>query len=209
MHIGIDNEIARSFATIREMIADRGTCTTTAAASSSGSIDDSITVESVIELARGNRVFRVDVPGCSMVIVYDLNPKFKVSDVKRLLEDIAADPRFKQILLVVREPPAQIKGLEEVSRLTTVSIEMFLISELQFNVSKHTRVPKHIPIRDPAEIEAVLKRYRAKSKREMPSIQSTDAMARYFALKPGQLVRIVRFSPSAGTHIMYRCCVKN
>ena len=164
-------------------------------------------MESVIELARGNRVFRVDVPSSSMVIVYDLYPKFKGSDVKRLLEEIAAEG-FEHVLLVVREPPTQIKGLDDISRTTTVAIEMFLISELQFNVSKHSRVPLHEPIRDAAAIDEVLARYRVKTKRELPSIQSTDPMAKYLALKPGQLVRITRPSPSAGTHITYRCCVK-
>jgi DNA-directed RNA polymerase I, II, and III subunit RPABC1 len=198
MHIGIDNEIARSFATIREMIADRG---------ADASSLESTSIESVVELARANRVFRVDAPSCGLVVLYDLNPKFKVSDVKRVIEDITAEAPTSEILLVVREPPAQVKGLDEVARATP-GVDMFLLSRLQYNVSRHTRVPKHEPIRDAAAIEAVLSRYQLKSRWQLPLILSTDPMAKYLALKPGQLARITRFSPSAGSSVVYRCCIK-
>ena len=85
-------------------------------------------------------------------------------------------------------------------------VQVFEFAELQYNLSKHTLVPPHTAIRNEADIDEVLRRYTLKSRYQLPLILSTDPMARYLALKPGQLVRIVRESPSAGTYVLYRCC---
>jgi DNA-directed RNA polymerase subunit H (RpoH/RPB5) len=85
-------------------------------------------------------------------------------------------------------------------------VQVFEFAELQYNPSRHMLVPSHEPIREEPEIETILRRYRLKTRYQLPLILSTDPMARYLALKPGQLVRIVRQSPSAGTYVLYRCC---
>jgi DNA-directed RNA polymerase I, II, and III subunit RPABC1 len=194
MHTTTESEIARSYCTIREMVHDRG---------QDASSLDSLPVASVVALGGVGKVFHVDAPSCSMRVVYDMHPKFKVADVKKLVEEASA-AGLTQVLLVVREPPVQGKGLDELAK----DVQMFLISELQINVSKHTLVPLHEPIRDEAEIEAVLQRYQLKSRFQLPLLLSSDAMAKYLALKPGQVVRITRPSPSAGTYIQYRCCTR-
>jgi DNA-directed RNA polymerase subunit H (RpoH/RPB5) len=196
MHVTTDDEVARSFATIREMVRDRGLDAASLEAT---------TIDSVVALSHANKVFHVDAPSCAMRVVYDMNPKFKVADVKKLVEEAVLEGR-SQVLLVVREPPAQGKGLDELARDV---VQPFLISDLLINVSKHTLMPKHEPIRDNDEIEEVLKRYQLKSRFQLPLILSSDPMARYLALKPGQIVRITRFSPSAGTYVLYRCCTKS
>ena len=135
--------------------------------------------------------------------MYDLNPKFKMADVKKLLQTAAPDlGDGATVIVVVRERPAQGKGVDELAR----DVQMFQVKELMFNVSRHALVPLHEPIRDEAQIEEILKRYRLKSKHQLPLILGSDAMARYLALKPGQLVRITRPSPSSGTYVSYRCC---
>ena len=196
MHVTTDGEVARSFATIREMVRDRGL---------DASSLESASIDSVIALSHANKVFHVDAPSCSMRVVYDMNPKFKVADVKKLVEE-AVGESLSQVILVVREPPAQGKGLDELAKEV---VQPFLISELQYNVSRHVLVPKHEPIRDDAEVEEVLQRYQLKSRFQLPLLLSSDPMARYLALKPGQIVRITRFSPSAGTYVQYRCCTKS
>jgi DNA-directed RNA polymerase subunit H (RpoH/RPB5) len=217
-------EVTRSFATLREMLVDRGLDTTSLA---------TISDADVLALSATKNVFHVDVRSCGMRIVYNMNPKFKNSDVKKLLtpsakklaggaEDdddaaAAAEPEVaaaettdadaedgfpSQVIVVVREKPAQGKGVDELAR----DIHLFPIKELQYNVSRHGMVPRHEPVRNEAEILAVLARYRLKSRFQLPLILSSDPMARYLALKPGQLVRITRPSPSAGTYVLYRCC---
>ena len=61
---------------------------------------------------------------------------------------------------------------------------------------------------DEVAIGEITKAYNVKSRFHFSIILSTDPMARYLALKHGQLVRISRFSQSSGTYVLYRCCQK-
>ena len=187
-------EIVLSFETIVDMIRDRNI---------HEDINEMVEFRDreIDVLAGSSRpVFALDFPTCSLRIVYDMHPKFKVNDVKKLIDYPGT------VMLVSREKPGTLalKGLEEAAH----NIQVFGISELQFNVAKHSLVPKHESIRAEGEIERIIKASCVKSKFQLPLILSTDAMARYLALKPGELVRITRLSPSAGESVSYRCCVK-
>lgn len=191
------SEVRRSFATIAEMFGDRGLDT------SSLSSDDA-SPDRVAELASEGTVFHVDVPSCRARVVYHMPARFKLASVRKLLEREDAGGAVDVVLLVCREMPASsaLKGIGEMD----ADVQIFELRELQYNVSRHALVPRHEPVRDEARIAEVLKLYELDSRYKMPLILSTDAMARYLALKPGQLVRIERPSPSSGTYVMYRCC---
>lgn len=188
------NEVLRSFATIREMMRDRGANTASL---------DTISGADVVAIASSKSVFTIDLPSCETRVVYNLYPKFKLSDVRKALEEEGA----KVVIVVVANRPthAARKGVDE---LRDKDVQFFDLMELQYNVSRHTLVPLHEPIRNDADIDAITTRYRLKSRYHLPLILSTDVMARYLALKPGQLVKITRPSPSAGTYVMYRCCTR-
>lgn len=188
-------EVQRSFATLREMLRDRGV--------SDPSSLDSVSGEDLLAMAASRNVFSVDLPSCGYRVVYDLNPKFKLADVRKLLEETEAGV---VVVVVTREQPthAARKGVDELGK----DIQFFDMAKLQYNVSRHSLVPRHEPVRDEAQVETVLKRYGLRTRYQLPLILSTDPMAHYLALKPGQLVRITRPSPSAGTYVLYRCCTR-
>jgi DNA-directed RNA polymerase subunit H len=188
------NEIVKSFETIVDMVRDRALY---------ADISEIIKFrdEEIGKIADNARpVFTIDFASMSLRIVYDMHPKFKVNDVKKMLEYDGV------ILLVSREKPGTLalKGIEE----ATKNVQVFDINELQFNVARHNLVPSHTPVRDEDEINQIIADTCVKNKTQMPLLYNTDAMARYLALKPGQLVRILRLSPSAGESITYRVCVK-
>jgi DNA-directed RNA polymerase I, II, and III subunit RPABC1 len=114
-------------------------------------------------------------------------------------------------LLVVAEPltTANIKAINEYQKKNDLQINMqvFKISELQYNVIKHDLVPKHEVISDKEEIDKIVAQFKIKNCHQLPLIKESDPVARYYAIKPGQLVKITRISPSAGEYILYRCCV--
>lgn len=209
-------EVARSFATLREMLRDRGADVTSF---------DTLAAEDVMAMSASRPVFSFDVPSCRTRVIYDLGSKFKPADVRKLLEPPASPaapaeggeqpaPAASEeaggvaapitFVVISREQPSNtaLKGIHELG----LDVQLFQLRELQYNVSHHEAVPRHEPIRDEVEIDAVVKRYGLKSRFHMPLILATDPMARYLALKHGQLVRITRPCPTAGTYVLYRCC---
>lgn len=73
---------------------------------------------------------------------------------------------------------------------------------MKFNVTKHVLVPEHVLLSD-SEAKGVLKEYNIDPKL-LPKILVTDPCAKILGAKPGQIIKIIRKSPTAGTSVFYR-----
>ncbi|MFX1483462.1 MAG: DNA-directed RNA polymerase subunit H [Promethearchaeota archaeon] len=98
-------------------------------------------------------------------------------------------------------------------RFTPASSKFAKISKVElvegqyasFDLFGHDLVPEHI-IADESEVQMVLDHYGIK-KTHLPRIQARDPAARVLGARPGQVVRVERFSPTAGTSYYYRFVV--
>ena len=72
----------------------------------------------------------------------------------------------------------------------------------KFKVDKHILTPKHIKLSEKEKAQ-LLERYHITSK-ELPKILKTDAAIRELDIKPGDAVKIVRKSATAGYSVFYR-----
>ena len=85
--------------------------------------------------------------------------------------------------------------------------EVFKINSLMINIIDHVLVPKHIVL-SKDETDRVLEAYRAK-KRDMSLIRTTDAVAKYYNMKPGEIVKIIRPSVMTVEAPAYRLVIKS
>ena len=84
-------------------------------------------------------------------------------------------------------------------------VQIISLTQLLINIVDHRDVPKHEVITSEEKNE-ILEKYHIKDT-NLPNILRDDAMAIYLGLTPGEVVRILRPSPTSGTYVSYRICV--
>ena len=81
-----------------------------------------------------------------------------------------------------------------------------MTDEVRFNVLNHVNVPLHVILPED-EVKELLKRYNIV--REMlPKIRNNDPACKVIDAKPGNVVKVVRRSPTAGTAVAYRLVIE-
>ena len=81
-----------------------------------------------------------------------------------------------------------------------------LTEEVRFNVLNHVNVPLHVILPED-EVGELLKRYNI-VREQLPKIRNNDPAARVIDAKPGQVIKVTRRSPTAGTAIAYRLVIE-
>jgi len=145
----------------------------------------------------------IDIVVNNIKIIYYLPSKFRWPEIKKALEE--DENTYTLLILVVKEAVSQnnVKLLNGLG----FNMQIFDIKELQFNISKHTLVPKHEVVTDDKEVKDILTKYSLKTKYQLPHILKTDAMSKYLGLTSGDIVRITRPSQTAAEYVAYRCCL--
>ncbi|MDH5754703.1 MAG: DNA-directed RNA polymerase subunit H, partial [Candidatus Bathyarchaeota archaeon] len=71
-----------------------------------------------------------------------------------------------------------------------------------FNIFEHELVPKH-EILTSKEREQLLTQYKVQPY-QLPQIKASDPAVKIIGAKPGDILRVIRKSSTAGEHIAYR-----
>ncbi|XP_034235597.1 DNA-directed RNA polymerases I, II, and III subunit RPABC1-like [Thrips palmi] len=105
-------------------------------------------------------------------------------------------------LLIVQDTLTPVAKKAVVDFNPTYSLEVFLEKELLVNIMDHELVPKHIVL-SPQEKEDLFEKYKLNENLLM-RMQAFDPVAKYYGLRRGQVVKIIRKSETAGRYVSYR-----
>uniref|UniRef100_A0A3Q7F7C1 RNA polymerase subunit H/Rpb5 C-terminal domain-containing protein n=1 Tax=Solanum lycopersicum TaxID=4081 RepID=A0A3Q7F7C1_SOLLC len=125
----------------------------------------------------------------------------KMNVIRNILSQIMNKESLSRLILIIENPmtnPA-MKVVED----SPFKTEIFQITDLLVNITKHVLKPKHELLTN-AEKEQLLKKYNLEEK-QLPRMSQKDAIARYYGLEKGQVVKVTYNNEIIETHATYRC----
>jgi|TARA_B110000902_G_C14135430_1_gene523677 DNA-directed RNA polymerase I, II, and III subunit RPABC1 len=149
--------------------------------------------------------------GGDMLYVFFLDnkgkPKIGIQPLQGVIQNLQAMGSRRAIIIVQSSLTSMAyQTLGEMEASHDYHIEHFQDDELFFNIMEHELVPRH-EILTAAEKKQLLDRYRL-APRQLPKIQRYDPVARFLGLRKDQVVRITRYSETAGRYVTYRICIE-
>ncbi|CUT99335.1 dna directed rna polymerases i ii and iii [Echinococcus multilocularis] len=144
-------------------------------------------------------------PADMLYVFFPEEDKVNMKTIRAYIDQMQQDHTYKAILVLQDGglTPAAKTAIAEMSHKYT--LESFYENELMVNITEHQLVPKHSVLTN-EEKKELLDGYRLKES-QLPKMQVSDPVARYYGLKRGQVVRINRPSETAGRYITYRIVV--
>lgn len=83
-------------------------------------------------------------------------------------------------------------------------VQIIGLSQLLIDIVEHVKVPHH-EVMTEEDKKILLKKYNTEDK-NLPRISRDDPMAKYLGMMPGEVVKILRSSPTSGSALYYRIC---
>jgi len=142
-----------------------------------------------------------DDPTDQMFVFFPEEEKVGIKTIKQYCTRMQEENISRAIIVVqLGMTPSAKQALVDMA--PKYQLEQFLESELLVNVTEHDLVPEHLVL-TPAEKAELLARYKLKD-HQLPRMQIGDTIARYYGLKKGEVIKIIRASPTSGRYVTYR-----
>ncbi|KAI8590097.1 DNA-directed RNA polymerases I, II, and III subunit RPABC1 [Geranomyces variabilis] len=203
-----DREAARLwrvYKTIRELIRDRGYMVAQQEIDMSLDQFKAQFVQGGV-VNRANMMFTASLEqdrNEQILIFFTEEDSVGIKPIKKIAERMVTNNIFKAIIVYAKGmTPSAKKVVTEMA--PKYILELFTEAELLVNITQHILVPKHEVLTD-AEKKTLLERYRLRES-QLPRIHHSDPIAKYYGMKRGQVVKIIRPSETAGKYVTYRYC---
>lgn len=142
-------------------------------------------------------------PEQKMIVFFGKPTRLVIDDISAFSNRMELDGITNAIVVVDKNPtPRFNEGVNALNANGAQSFEIFNLMELLVNITEHVLVPKHVPLKPEQTLE-LLRKYKLKPS-QLPRIQHSDPIARYYGLKKGNVVKIIRKSETAGKYVTYR-----
>lgn len=142
-------------------------------------------------------------------VEFNGDESFGMKNLREFITHLSQGSYYSGIMIVVKPLSGMaMRGLRGAASLgdgPPGGVEVFLEQDLKINITKHELVPTHLLL-STEEKQQLLKRYRLKET-QLPRIQVTDPVAKYYGLRRGQVVKIIRKSETAGRYASYRWAI--
>lgn len=149
-------------------------------------------------------VQKQDNPADQLFVFFPEDLNVGVKPIRGYVERMNEQGVFRAIVVVRQSmTPSAAKIMSQMA--PKYLLEHFSDSELVVNITEHVLVPQHILLNE-EEKKMLLSRYRLKET-QLPRILITDPVARYYGLRRGDVVKILRTSETAGRYVTYRLAV--
>lgn len=140
-------------------------------------------------------------PTDQLFVFFPEDAKVGIKTIKQYCQRMQEE-NISRAIIVVQQGMTPSAKMALVEMAPKYILEQFMEAELMINITEHELVPEHI-VMTAEEKADLLTRYKLKE-HQLPRIQQSDPVARYFGLKRGQVVKIIRPSETAGRYITYR-----
>lgn len=120
-----------------------------------------------------------------------------------ILSQIANNEMLDKVILILQ---AKMNShAQKVLDAYSVKVETFLITDLLVNITKHFLEPKY-EVLCGGEKEKLLKKHEIEGK-QLPMMRGDDAIARYYGVEKGQVVKVTYADGIPTSMVTYRCVV--
>jgi len=149
--------------------------------------------------------------GRKIFIKYHLDTKIKSNYIYEYVDDLFDVETIlsKEDELIIITKDKINDGLRALIQQIYINdhkfINIYNLNNYLFNILKHSLVPEHNMLSD-ADKARIVKKYYITNDKQFPEISRFDPVAQAIGLRPGQLVEIIRSSPTAITTKYYRLC---
>ncbi|XP_021827894.1 DNA-directed RNA polymerase V subunit 5A [Prunus avium] len=153
-----------------------------------------------VERLRFSATHRTD-PTDRIMVIYCGPGIVKVNVIRGLHSQIANKDTLNGLILITQNQITSqaLKTME----LYPFKTEIFQITDLLVNITKHVLKPKHHVLTE-QEKQKLLKKYNIEEN-QLPRLSRKDAIAQYYGLEKGQVVKVTYTGDITESHVTYRC----
>jgi DNA-directed RNA polymerase subunit H (RpoH/RPB5) len=145
-------------------------------------------------------------------IKYFINGTFNVNSINNIVDDLFAmsDTLKKEDCLCIiydGEPNDTILShLTYLYESNNIFVVVHNLKRLQFNILEHSLVPK-VSIMNETDVEQMKKQYVIENLKQLPELSRYDPQALAICIRPGQVCKFLRNSPTSLETPYYRLCI--